>query len=39
MYVDRLLHGDPKKDKLIDELNFKIAFVLRERQQAIFCWY
>ena len=23
MYVDRLLRGDAKKDKLIDELNFK----------------
>ena len=23
MYVDRLLRGDPRKDKLIDELNFK----------------
>ena len=23
MYVERSLSGDPKKDKLIDELNFK----------------
>ena len=23
MYVDRSLRGDPKKDKLVDELNFK----------------
>ena len=34
IYIDRALRGDPKKDKLIDELNFKIACIFRERQQA-----
>ena len=32
MYVDRSLCGDPKMDKLIDELNVKIACVQIERQ-------
>ena len=29
MCVDRSLRGDPKEDKLIYELNFKIACVIR----------
>ena len=29
MYVDRLLRGDAKKDKLIDELNFKKCVQLK----------
>ena len=29
MYVDRSLRGDANKDKLIDELNFKICIQLK----------
>ena len=29
MYVDRSLRGDAKKDKLIDELNFKKCMLLK----------
>ena len=29
MYVDRSLRGDAKKDKLIDELNFKRCMQLK----------
>ena len=31
MYVDRLLLGDPKKDKFIDELNFKNCIGLKRK--------
>ena len=34
IYIDRSLCGDPKKEKLIDDLNFKNCMVLRERKQA-----
>ena len=34
MYVDRSLRGDPKKDKLIDGLNFK-TFMHSNRIQKI----
>ena len=30
-YVDRSLRGDPKKDKLIDELNFKNCVRLKRK--------
>ena len=32
IYVDRLLRGDPKKDKLIDELNFSNFMHLKRIQ-------
>ena len=34
MYVDRSLRGDPKKDKLIDELDFKKCMQLNRIQKS-----
>ena len=34
MYVDLLLRGDPMKDKLINELNFKSCTSLRRNKKA-----
>ena len=34
MYVDRSLRGDPKKDKLIDELNFTKCMQLKRIQKS-----
>ena len=34
MYVDRSLPGDPMKDKLIDELNFKNCVCLRRNKTS-----
>ena len=34
MYVERSLRGDPKKDKLIDELNFTNCMHLRRIQKS-----
>ena len=34
MYVDRSLRGDPKKYKLIDELNFKKCMQLKIIQKS-----
>ena len=36
MYVERSLRGDPKKDKLIDELNFTNCMHLRKIQKIKF---
>ena len=36
MYVDRSLRGDPKKDKLIDELNFTNCMHLKIIQKSKF---
>ena len=36
MYVDRSLHGDPKKDKLIDELNFTNYMHLKRIKKSKF---
>ena len=36
MYVDRSLRGDPRKDKLIDELNFKKCMQLKRIQKSKF---
>ena len=36
MYVDRLLRGDPKKDELIDELNFTKCMQLKIIQKIKF---
>ena len=35
MYVNRSLHGDPRKNKLIDEVNLKNCVRLYRRQQEI----
>ena len=34
MYVDRSLRGDPKKDKLIDEVNFTNCVHLKKIKKA-----
>ena len=34
MYVDRSLSGDPKKEKLIDELNFNICMCLKRKTNS-----
>ena len=34
MYIDRSLRGDPMKDKLIDELNFKNGFSLSRNKTS-----
>ena len=36
MYLDRSLHGDPKKDKFIDELNLTNCMHLKRIQKRIF---
>ena len=36
MYVDRLLHGDPMKDKLINALNFKYELHPRRKKTSKF---
>ena len=36
MYVDRSLCGDPRKNKLIDELNFKKCKQLKRIQKSKF---
>ena len=36
MYVDHSLRGDPKKDKLIDELNFTNCMQLKRKQKSKF---
>ena len=36
MYVDRSLNGDPMKDKLTDELNFKICLCLSRKKTSKF---
>ena len=36
MYVDRSLRGDPKKDTLIDELNFKNGVRLKRNKTSKF---
>ena len=36
MYVDRSLRGDPKKDKLIDKLNFKNCVRLKRKTKSKF---
>ena len=36
MYVDRSLHGDAKKGKLIDELNFTKCMQLKILQKSKF---
>ena len=36
MYVDLSLRGDPKKDKLIDELNFTNGMHLKRIQKSTF---
>ena len=36
MYVDRSLRGDPKKEKLIDELNFTKCMQLKRLQKSKF---
>ena len=33
MYIDRSLCGDPRKDKMIDELNFKNCMHLKRIQR------
>ena len=38
MYIDHSLHA--KKDKLIDELNFKIMYAIKEiTEKQVLCWY
>ena len=40
MYGDRSLHGYPKKDKLIDELNFaNYMHLKRIQKKEVLCWY
>ena len=39
MYVDHSLRGEPKKDKLIDELIFKIACVKEKHNNQFICCY
>ena len=40
MYVDCSLRGDPRKDKLIDELNFKKKYAIKENtKKQVICWY
>ena len=36
MYVDRSLRGDPKEEKLIDELNFKNCVRLKKNTTSKF---
>ena len=36
MYIDRSLRGDPKKDKLIDDLNFTNCMHLNRIQKSKF---
>ena len=36
MYADRSLSGDPRKDKFIDELNFKNCLRLRRKKTSKF---
>ena len=36
MYVDRSLRGDPKKGKLMDELNFTNCMHLKRIQKIVF---
>ena len=36
MYIDRSSNGDPKKDKLIDELNFKNCVRLKIKTTSKF---
>ena len=40
MYVDRSLRTYPKKDKLIDELNFKKLHLFKYKDsKKVICWY
>ena len=39
MYVDRSLRSDAKKDKLIDELNFKKCMQLNRIKKQVICLY
>ena len=40
MYIDRSSHGDPNKDKFIDELKFiKLREFKDKENKQVLCWY
>ena len=36
IYIDRLLRGDPEKDKLMDELNFRYCMRFKRKKTSKF---